>query len=399
MAYTVNKSDQTVAAIVRDYDKVDMAGIVLPGYGLINYGEVMAENLIRMVENFSAPTAPKTPIKGQFWFDTQNKAMKVYMPEQTPQWVIVFRISGGANVSIAHASTADYATEAGNANTLQNKSPSNSATANTVATRDANGDLTARRFIGKADSATRADSAASADVATRATTADSATRANTADSATTAGRATNADNANYASRAGSADTATSATTATTAGTANYATSAGSANTATNATNATNANYATSAGSANTATTATNANHATTAGSATNANYANSSGNSDTVDGYHASDLLNRSNHTGALPSSAVFSAQYNSGASGYVVFNNGFMVQWGTQFISGNGYATVSYPVAFNSHSVCVVSAASSTGDNAKDNWPATRISTRTYAQVKQAADEGTTFQWVAMGY
>ena len=97
-------------------------------------------------------------------------------------------------------------------------------------------------------------------------TADSHTHAITSTPyATNAGYATSSESANIAGHATSSESANTAT---------YATSSGSANTATYATSA---DYATSSGSAN---------YAITAGSTPNA------GNSDTVDGYHASTLLN-----------------------------------------------------------------------------------------------------------
>ena len=106
-----------------------------------------------------------------------------------------------------------------------------------------------------ADSATRADTADSAthadtaDSATHADTADSATRADTADSATradTADSATHADTADSATHAGTADSATRADTADRATRADTANSANNANTANIATNAISATAATTA---------------------------------------------------------------------------------------------------------------------------------------------------------
>ena len=110
-------------------------------------------------------------------------------------------------------------------------------------------------ITGKAQSAVTADSATRADTANSAThadTADSATHADTADSATradTANSATRADTANSATRADTADSATRADTA------DSATRADTANSATHADTADSANIATNAISATAATTA------------------------------------------------------------------------------------------------------------------------------------------------
>ena len=50
----------------------------LPGQGRVDYGELYNENLVRMLEHFSSPTAPATPTKGQLWYDSSAKALKVY---------------------------------------------------------------------------------------------------------------------------------------------------------------------------------------------------------------------------------------------------------------------------------------------------------------------------------
>lgn len=63
---------------------------------------------------------------------------------------------------------------------------------------------------------------------------------------------------------------------------------------------TSAPYATNAGSASYAGISNEANHATNADFATNAGYASNAGNSDTVDGYHASTLLNVTGTVGSV---------------------------------------------------------------------------------------------------
>ena len=67
--------------------------------------------------------------------------------------------------------------------------------------------------------------------------------------------------------------------------------------------------------------------------ATNSGYATNAGNADTVDGYHASTLLNNYDNSHSL--STV----------GYQKFANGLIFQWGTY--SGSSGSTISYPISF----------------------------------------------------
>lgn len=52
--------------------------IVLPGMGLVTYGERVAETLVHLLENFASATAPVAPTIGQLWYDYGNQITKVY---------------------------------------------------------------------------------------------------------------------------------------------------------------------------------------------------------------------------------------------------------------------------------------------------------------------------------
>ena len=58
-------------------DAQQSSSLVLFGKGAPNYGEGLQENLIRILENFAAPTAPTAPTIGQLWFDSQNNTLKI----------------------------------------------------------------------------------------------------------------------------------------------------------------------------------------------------------------------------------------------------------------------------------------------------------------------------------
>ena len=79
MAYTVNKTDGTVLATIVD-GTVDTttSDISLVGKKYSNYGEILNENLIHMLENFASTTAPTNPVDGQLWYDKLEGRLKVY---------------------------------------------------------------------------------------------------------------------------------------------------------------------------------------------------------------------------------------------------------------------------------------------------------------------------------
>jgi len=79
MSYTVNKSDGTVLTIVGD-GTVDntTTDITLVGRKYSGYGEVLNENLVKLLESFANRTAPVAPLEGQVWYDTLEGRLKVY---------------------------------------------------------------------------------------------------------------------------------------------------------------------------------------------------------------------------------------------------------------------------------------------------------------------------------
>lgn len=79
MAYTVDYTDGTKTAISVANSAVDTTtNIGLVGQGYKNYGEVVAENLLHMLENFASGSAPSKPVEGQLWFDSANDQLKYF---------------------------------------------------------------------------------------------------------------------------------------------------------------------------------------------------------------------------------------------------------------------------------------------------------------------------------
>ena len=87
----------------------------LVGKDLINYGEAIAQNSVKLLENFASSIAPVTPTEGQMWWDTgvtevtggtkinENKALKIWhittpggtVPGAGGQWLTLHSLNNG----------------------------------------------------------------------------------------------------------------------------------------------------------------------------------------------------------------------------------------------------------------------------------------------------------------
>jgi len=43
-----------------------------------NYGQVIDQNFLKLLENFAGPLDPSAPIKGQLWYDSYNRSLKLF---------------------------------------------------------------------------------------------------------------------------------------------------------------------------------------------------------------------------------------------------------------------------------------------------------------------------------
>ena len=79
MTVTINKTDGTVLTTIAD-GSVDTSStnIALIGRLYRNYGELINENMVKLLENFASTSSPSTPILGQLWYDTSAETVKVY---------------------------------------------------------------------------------------------------------------------------------------------------------------------------------------------------------------------------------------------------------------------------------------------------------------------------------
>jgi hypothetical protein len=81
MAYIVNKTNSSAspnAYTVQDSVLNTQTDLFFVGKGYDGYGEVINENFLHLLENFSNTSAPTKPIKGQLWYDEGTGRLKVY---------------------------------------------------------------------------------------------------------------------------------------------------------------------------------------------------------------------------------------------------------------------------------------------------------------------------------
>lgn len=96
--YDVNKTDGTRVALVPDKQLFAVGGVSLLGKNYYSYGEIMAENMVRMTENFLNNSAPINPLQGQLWFDSTKNELKV-LRSGTTDWVQLQYYLGTATIT------------------------------------------------------------------------------------------------------------------------------------------------------------------------------------------------------------------------------------------------------------------------------------------------------------
>jgi hypothetical protein len=77
MPYILNKTNGSVVATVADGSINQTTDLTFVGKNFAGYGEIINENLLKLLENFSNRTAPAKAILGQLWFDSSTNRLKV----------------------------------------------------------------------------------------------------------------------------------------------------------------------------------------------------------------------------------------------------------------------------------------------------------------------------------
>lgn len=102
MSYKVTKADGK-SVIVQDYAKEIVGGLTLLGYGFANYGDEIAQNFVKDLENNAGIAEPSSPVLGQFWFQmptnvqATNKNLRICVDPSAPtldtRWKILFGLT------------------------------------------------------------------------------------------------------------------------------------------------------------------------------------------------------------------------------------------------------------------------------------------------------------------
>lgn len=81
MAYTISNTDGSLLVLLADNSVDEIStSLSLVGRNVSGYGEYFANNFVKLLANFANDTTspPRNPIKGQLWYDTTVKKIKVY---------------------------------------------------------------------------------------------------------------------------------------------------------------------------------------------------------------------------------------------------------------------------------------------------------------------------------
>jgi hypothetical protein len=78
MPYTILKTNGVKLTVVEDGKLNLTTDLQLVGKNYAGYGQVVNDNLVKLLENFSNATAPAKPLAGQLWYDSFNKKLKLY---------------------------------------------------------------------------------------------------------------------------------------------------------------------------------------------------------------------------------------------------------------------------------------------------------------------------------
>jgi len=78
MPYTLYKTNGLKLTTVDDGTLNLTTDLSLVGRNYAGYGQVVNDNLVKLLENFANNSAPSKPLAGQLWYDTSAKKLKLY---------------------------------------------------------------------------------------------------------------------------------------------------------------------------------------------------------------------------------------------------------------------------------------------------------------------------------
>lgn len=79
MTYNIRKSNSDLLVSIPDGTSDTVrSSLILFGRNFASWGTAINENFVHLMEHFADQTPPLNPLRGQLWYDTINKEMKVY---------------------------------------------------------------------------------------------------------------------------------------------------------------------------------------------------------------------------------------------------------------------------------------------------------------------------------
>ena len=80
MPYIVNFTDKENKSPITVFDNTSSqdTSLTFPGRNVTGYGQIIAENFLKLLENFASSSQPVNPIEGQLWYDTTNGVLQLY---------------------------------------------------------------------------------------------------------------------------------------------------------------------------------------------------------------------------------------------------------------------------------------------------------------------------------
>lgn len=82
MPYVVRRTDGEIQLILQDGIVDSSTGLYLVGRSFTGYGEFIADNFVRLLENFANTTAPTNPVEGQIYYNRTDKQFRYWSDEQ-----------------------------------------------------------------------------------------------------------------------------------------------------------------------------------------------------------------------------------------------------------------------------------------------------------------------------
>ena len=83
MTYTIEHSNGDEFVLLPREENVTRTSLTLIGQGSVNYGTGVAQNFVRLLENFAHDTEPDYPIVGQLWYNPTENFLQIYAGEES----------------------------------------------------------------------------------------------------------------------------------------------------------------------------------------------------------------------------------------------------------------------------------------------------------------------------